>query len=151
MSDRIEKQIHIRAPRSRVWRAIHDKAEFGTWFRVQLPPGTFAAGEKVSGKITHPGYEHVTMDMEVVEVSPEHRLSYRWHPYAIDPNVDYSSEPTTLVTFTLEEAADGTQLTIVESGFDQIPLHRRDEAFRMNDSGWAGQAKNIERHVTASE
>ena len=91
------------------------------------------------------------MDLEVVEVTPEHRLSYRWHPYAIDPDVDYSSEPTTLVTFTLEETTDGTQLTIVESGFDQIPLHRRDEAFRMNEGGWAEQAKNIERHVTASE
>jgi len=93
----------------------------------------------------------MTMAIDVVEVSPEQRLSYRWHPYAIDPNVDYSSEPTTLVTLTLEEATDGTQLKIVESGFDQIPLHRRDEAFRMNDSGWAAQTKNIERHVTTSD
>jgi uncharacterized protein YndB with AHSA1/START domain len=151
MSDRIEKQILIRAPRSRVWRAIHDRTEFGTWFRVRLPPGTFAAGETVNGNITHPGYEHLTMSIDVVDVEPEHRLSYRWHPYAIDPNVDYSSEPTTLVTFTLEEAAEGTRLTIVESGFDQIPAHRRDEAFRMNEGGWAAQTKNIEHHVTASD
>ncbi len=151
MSDRIEKQILIRAPRSRVWRAIHDQTEFGTWFRVQLPPGTFSAGETVIGKITHPGYEHLKMEMDVVEVSPEHQFSYRWHPYAIDPNVDYSSEPTTLVTFTLDETAEGTQLTIVETGFDRLPAHRRDEAFRMNDGGWAGLVKNIERHVTASQ
>ena len=87
------------------------------------------------------------MGIEVVEVSPERRLSYRWHPYDIDPRVDLSAEPTTLVTFTLEEKAEGTLLTIVESGFDRIPLHRRDEAFRMNDSGWTEQITNIKRHV----
>jgi len=149
MADRIEKQILLRAPRSRVWRAISDKTEFGEWFRVKFPPGTFAAGEKVSGQITYPGYEHLVMDIQLVDVEPERRLSYRWHPYAIDSN-DYSGEPTTLVTFTLEEAPEGTLLTIVESGFDQIPLPRRDEAFKMNDSGWTQQTKNIERHVTAS-
>ena len=150
MTDRIEKQILLRSPRSRVWRAISDKTEFGTWFRVQFPPGTFAAGEKVSGKITYPGYENLTMDIDVVEVTPEQRFSFRWPPYAIEPNVDYSSDPTTLVTFTLEDAPEGTLLTIVESGFDQIPAHRRDEAFRMNEEGWAEQIQNIERHVAAS-
>lgn len=150
MTDRIEKQILLRAPRSRVWRAIFDKTEFGAWFGVKFPAGTFAAGEKVSGNITYPGYEHFVMDIELVGVTPERQLSYRWHPYAIDPNVDYSSEPTTLVTFTLEDAADGTLLTIVESGFDQIPLHRRAEAMRMNDRGWTEQTANIKRHVTAS-
>ena len=148
--DRIEKQLHLRAPRSRVWRAITDKTEFGNWFGVSFPPGTFAPGEKVAGKITISGYEHVTMDIEVVDVTPEQRFAYRWHPYAIDPTVDYSSEPTTQITFTLEDSDVGTVLKIVESGFEQIPLHRRTEAFRMNDSGWAGQTKNIERHVTAS-
>lgn len=151
MSDRIEKQIVLRAPRSRVWKAIHDKTEFGTWFRVRFPPGTFVPGETVRGNILHPGYEHMVMDVEIVEVAPERQLSYRWHPYAIDPNVDYSAEPATLVTFTLEDVPEGTLLKIVESGFDQIPAHRRDEAFRMNDGGWAAQTKNIERHVAASE
>ncbi len=151
MSDRIEKQVLLRAPRSRVWQAIADKTEFGAWFGVRFPAGTFAAGETVSGNITYPGYEHLVMDVEIVEVSPEQRLSYRWHPYAVDPSVDYSAEPTTLVTFTLEEATGGTLLTIVESGFDRIPLHRRDEAFRMNEGGWAEQTINIERHVTASK
>jgi uncharacterized protein YndB with AHSA1/START domain len=149
MTDRIEKQIVLRAPRSRVWRSIADRTEFGAWFGMQLPAGSFAAGETVNGKITHPGYEHLLLEMQLVEVSPETRLSYRWHPYAIDPNVDYSSEPTTLVTFILEETAEGTQLTVVESGFDQMPLHRRTEAFGMNDRGWAAQLTNIERHVAA--
>jgi uncharacterized protein YndB with AHSA1/START domain len=150
MTDRIEKQILLRAPRSRVWRAISDRIEFGKWFGVKFPAGTFAPGETMSGNITHPGYEHLLMNIDVVEVVPEERLSYRWHPYAIDPNVDYSAEPMTLVTFTLEEAEDGTRLTIVESGFDRIPLHRRDEAFRMNEGGWTQQMKNIERHVDAN-
>ncbi|HSP15816.1 MAG TPA: SRPBCC family protein [Thermoanaerobaculia bacterium] len=151
MPDRIEKQILLRAPHPRVWRAISDKTGFGTWFRVQFPAGAFTPGEKVRGKITYPGYEHLVMEIEVVEVSPERRLSYRWHPYDVDPNVDNSSEPTTLVTFTLEDAQGGTRLTIVESGFDRIPPHRRDEAFRMNDQGWTEQTKNVERHVTASK
>jgi uncharacterized protein YndB with AHSA1/START domain len=147
MTDRIEKQIQLRAPRSRVWRAIADKTEFGAWFGVKFPLGTFAAGEKVSGPITYPGYEHLIMDIEVVQVTTERTLSYRWHPYDIDPAVDLSAEPTTLVTFTLEENDGGTLLTIVESGFDRILANRRDDAFRMNDSGWAEQTVNIQRHV----
>jgi len=146
MADAIEKEIVIRAPRSRVWRAISDRTEFGTWFLVNFPPGTFAAGETVRGNITHPGYEHLMMEIEVVEVTPETTLSYRWHPYAIEQK-DYSSEPKTLVTFTLEEVPEGTKLRIVESGFDRIPAHRRDLAFRMNEGGWAQQVLNVERHV----
>jgi uncharacterized protein YndB with AHSA1/START domain len=149
MTDRIEKQILLKAPRARVWRAIVDKGEFGTWFQVKFPAGRFVPGEKVSGKITYPGYEHLTMDIQVVDVEPERRLSYRWHPNAVDPNVDYSSDPTTLVTFTLEDAEGGTKLTLVESGFDKIPLDRRAAAIRSNDSGWTEQMKNIERHVTS--
>jgi uncharacterized protein YndB with AHSA1/START domain len=149
MTDRIEKAITIRAPRARVWRALVDRTEFGTWFRVLFPAGTFAAGESVVGQITHPGFEHMTMDIHIVEVVPEEKLSYRWHPYAIEER-DYSAEPMTLVTFTLEDVPEGTRLTVVETGFDQVPLHRRDEAYRMNEMGWAQQTKNIERHVTAS-
>jgi uncharacterized protein YndB with AHSA1/START domain len=148
IADRIEKRILLRAPRSRVWRALSDRTEFGRWFGVRFPAGTFTAGESMSGTITHPGYEHLTMTLEVVEVAPEERLAYRWHPAAVDPQLDYSSEPMTLVTFTLEDAAEGTLLTVVESGFDQIPLHRRRaEAYRMNEAGWAAQMTNIERHV----
>jgi len=151
MADQITKQVELRAPLSRVWRALMDRTEFGDWFGVRFPAGTFVAGETVSGNITYPGYEHLVMDIEIVDVTPERTLAYRWHPYAIDPKTDYSSEPMTLVTFTLEATATGTRLTVVESGFDAIPLHRRDEAFRMNDSGWAEQLVNIERHVTATK
>jgi uncharacterized protein YndB with AHSA1/START domain len=146
-TDRIEKSIVLRAPRSRVWRAIASADEFGAWFGVKLE-GAFAAGARVKGRITSPGYEHVILDITVERIDPERLFSYRWHPHAVEPGVDYSSEPTTLVEFHLDEVAGGTRLRVVESGFDRIPLARRAEAFRMNDQGWAAQLKNIERHVT---
>ncbi len=146
-TDRIEQKVHLRAPISRVWRAIASAEEFGTWFRVKID-GQFAPGARVKGRITHPGYEHVTMDMEIERMDPELLFSYRWHPYAIDPKADYSAEPTTLVELRLSAAPEGTLLTVVESGFDQIPAHRRSEAFRMNQNGWIEQLKNIEKHVT---
>lgn len=148
--DRIEKEILIRAPRSRVWNAIADRTQFGTWFGVTLPAGKFVPGERVKGRFDIKGFEHVEMDLLVVDVEPETRLSYRWHPYAIEQGVDYSAEERTLVTFTLEEVAEGTLLKLTESGFDRIPLARRAEALRMNDGGWAAQVKNIERHVSAT-
>jgi uncharacterized protein YndB with AHSA1/START domain len=148
-TDRIEKTIALRAPRGRVWRALTDAREFGEWFRVALA-GAFAAGTTVRGRITHPGYEHVTMEMYVERMEPERLFSYRWHPYAIEPGVDYSREPTTLVEFRLEEVTGGTRLTIVESGFDRLPPERRDEAFRMNEGGWQEQLGNVERHVAAA-
>ena len=146
-TDRIEKTMLLRAPRARVWRALTDAREFGEWFRVKLE-GTFAEGAVTRGKITYPGYEHLTMEMQVERIEPERYFAFRWHPYAVDPNVDFSSEPTTLVEFRLEEADGGTILTVVESGFDRIPLARRAEAFRMNDGGWTEQMKNIERYVS---
>jgi len=147
-TDRIEKTVVLRAPRSRVWRAIADAQEFGAWFGVRLE-GAFAPGKRLKGQITVPGYEHVTMDITVEQVDPERLLSYRWHPYAVEPGVDYSSEPATLVEFRLGDVAGGTELSVVESGFDRIPLARRAQAFRMNEQGWAEQMKNIERHVAA--
>ena len=146
-TDRIEKKVVIRASRSRVWRAITTAAEFGTWFRMELE-GEFVEGGTIRGRITHPGYEHLTVEMLVERIEPERHFSYRWHPYAIDAAVDYSSEPTTLVEFILEEAEGDTAVTIVESGFDRIPLARREEAFRMNDRGWAGQIRNLEQYVS---
>ncbi len=145
-TDRIEKRVVLRAPRARVWRAITNADEFGTWFRIKLD-GAFTAGRAVRGKITIPGYEHLTVDMLVERIEPERYFAYRWHPYPIDPKVDYSAEPTTLVEFTLEETEGGTAVTIVESGFDRISLTRRAEAFRMNDQGWAGQIKNLAKYV----
>ncbi|MEP7176972.1 MAG: SRPBCC family protein [Gemmatimonadales bacterium] len=146
-TDRIEKQIDLRAARSRVWRALTSAEEFGTWFRVNLD-GAFAEGATVRGRITHPGYEHLTVEILVERIEAERYFSYRWHPYPIDPAVDYSAEPTTLVEFTLQETEGGTALTIVESGFDRIPLGRRSEAFRMNDQGWTGQIKNLAQYVS---
>lgn len=148
-TDRIEKQILLRAPLSRVWRALTDAEEFGTWFRVKLQ-GSFAPSARLLGNITYPGYEHVKMELTVERMDPERLFSYRWHPYAIDPVIDYSAEPTTLVEFLLTPTDGGTLLTVIESGFDRIPLERRAEAFRMNEGGWAEQLMNIERHVAAA-
>jgi uncharacterized protein YndB with AHSA1/START domain len=144
--DRIEKQIEIEAPQSRVWQALTDYREFNEWFRVNLE-GPFVVGQVTRGQITYPGYEHVTMEVIVAAIEPERRFAFHWRPYAIDPNVDYSQEPRTLVDFTLQETPAGTLLRVTESGFDAIPAHRRDEAFRMNDGGWAAQVKNIREYV----
>ena len=145
-TDRIKKNVLLKVPRARVWRALTDAGEFGRWFGVDLA-GPFSPGARVKGKITHPGYESLPFEITVERVEPERLFSYRWHPYAHDPKVDYSSEPTTLVVFELQESAGGTMLTVVESGFDRIPVARRAEAYRMNDQGWAEQMKSIERHV----
>jgi len=147
-TDRIEKEIVLRAPRSRVWRALADAEEFGAWFGMRLE-GTFAPGGLVQGRMTMPGHEGVIIEMAIERMDPESRMSYRWHPYAVEPGVDYSSEPTTLVEFELEEVAEGTRLTVVESGFDRIPAARRAEALRRNDAGWAEQLENIRRHVAS--
>ena len=147
-NDRIERQIELKAPVSRVWRALTDYKEFGEWFRVKLE-GPFVAGQIAKGFITWPGYEHLRMEVVVQKIEPERYFSYTWHPYALDPKVDYSKEAPTLVEFTLEKNATGTTLRVTESGFDKIPADRRAEAFRMNDNGWAQQMKNIESHVEA--
>lgn len=145
-TDRIEKTIVLSSPISRVWRAISDSKEFGEWFRVKLE-APFRAGQTVHGQITYPGYEHLKMELQVVELRPERYFSFRWLPNAVDPNKDYSGEPTTLVELELSEVAGGTQLVIVESGFDALPAARRAEAFRSNEGGWSEQTKNIERYV----
>jgi uncharacterized protein YndB with AHSA1/START domain len=144
--DRIEKKIEIKAPPGRVWRALTDYREFGEWFRVKIE-GPFIVGQAARGQILHPGYEHVTWQVVIAAIEPERLFSFRWHPYAIDPGTDYSSEAPTLVEFRLEETADGTLLTLTESGFGAIPSGRAAEAFRMNDNGWTQQMKNIEAYV----
>ena len=148
-TDRIEREILLKAPRSRVWRALSNAEEFGDWFGVALKGKTFAAGNHVQGQITYPGYEHIVFAVLIEQLEQEHLLSFRWHPYAVEPSIDYSNEPTTLVVFELNEAEGGTLLSVVESGFDNIPESRREEAFRMNSGGWDEQMKNIERHVAA--
>ncbi len=146
-TDRIERQILLKAPVSRVWRALSNAEEFGGWFGVALKGKVFAPGQRTQGQITYPGYEHLVFDVLVERVEPQRLLSWRWHPAAVEPNVDYSREPSTLVVFTLKEVEDGTLLTVVESGFDSLPAERRLEAFRMNSGGWDAQVQNIEKHV----
>ena len=147
-TDRIEKSIVLRAPRSRVWRALSNPDEFGRWFGARLV-GDFAPGARVAAQLTIPGHEHVTFELVVEKVEPEALLAYRWHPSPADPDLDHASEPMTLVEFRLVEVADGTELTVIESGFDRIPPARRAAAFRVNEEGWAEQVQNLHRYVAA--
>jgi len=147
MNDRIEKRIELNAPVSRVWRAITDYREFGEWFRVKLD-GPFATGQVSRGRITYPGYEHLTWIATVQAMEPERLFSFTWHPYTPGHDTDNSKEPPTLVEFRLEQTSAGTLLTLIETGFDKLPENRRLDAFRGNDRGWTEQMKNIEHHVT---
>jgi len=156
--DRIEKKILLRAPRERVWRAISDSREFGSWFGVKFD-GPFAAGKRLTGWIVptkvdaevarkqepHAG---APFDLFVDRIEPMTLFSFRWHPFAVEPALDYSKEPTTLVVFELEEAAGGTLLTVTESGFDRIPVERRAIAFARNDEGWSMQTKLVEKYLS---
>ncbi|HEY1758145.1 MAG TPA: SRPBCC family protein [Bryobacteraceae bacterium] len=148
MEHRIEKQIELKAPVSRVWRALTDHVEFGEWFRVKLE-GPFLPGQVSRGNITWPGYEHIKWEAVVQTMEPERLFSFTWHPYAVDPKVDYSMETPTLVEFKLEKTPTGTLLLVTESGFDKIPSDRRLEAIRRNEGGWAQQMTNIESYVEA--
>jgi uncharacterized protein YndB with AHSA1/START domain len=156
-TDRIEKKVVLRAPRERVWKAISDAKQFGTWFGVEFD-GPFAAGAAMKGrmkptkvdpevaKMQEP-YDGMAFDCTIERIEPMRLFSFRWHPGAIDPKIDYSKEPTTLVTFELEEVSGGTQLTITETGFDKIPLERRAQAFEGNEGGWTHQAKLIAKYL----
>jgi uncharacterized protein YndB with AHSA1/START domain len=148
-ADRIEKRVELNSPMARVWRALTDSQEFGTWFGVRLE-GPFVVGKAIRGRVTHPGYERVVWEAVVKAMEPEKYFAYTWHPYAVDPDTDYSGEPSTLVEFRLEAMATGTRLVVTESGFDRIPAGRRDEAFRMNEGGWAHQVGAIKAHLEAA-
>ena len=145
-TDRIEKKIVLAAPRSRVWRALTDSSEFGTWFRAEIA-APFEAGKRATGRVTYPGYEHLKFEVDVERIEPETLFALRWHPSATDPDTDYSEEPMTRVEFRLAEVPGGTELTVVESGFDALPAHRRETAWRSNEGGWQVQLGNIQRHV----
>ncbi len=156
-ADTIEKTLLLRAPLDRVWRAISDSAEFGTWFGVTFE-GPFVAGAPLRGRITGTKVDPEVAQMQkphegkpfhivVEQIEPKRLFSFRWHPYAIEPGVDYSTEPTTLVTFRLVETSEGVQLTLTESGFDQIPLERRARAFAANEGGWGHQMRLISRYL----
>ena len=155
--DRIQKHVLLRAPLSRVWRALTDSSQFGSWFGVRFD-GPFKPGERIIGKIApttvdpqvaamQKPYEGVKFDITIDRIEPEKLFSFRWHPFAVDPKVDYSNEPTTLIEFSLEERPDGVLLTVTESGFEGIPLARRAEAFKMNEGGWAAQMTLIEKYL----
>ncbi len=146
MSDRIEKTVELNAPVERVWRALTDHNEFGEWFRVKLD-GPFAPGEVARGRVAYPGYEHVKWEATIKRMDAPRLFSFTWHPYAVDPGVDYSHETPTLVEFRLEPTASGTRLTVVELGFDALPSNRRPDAWRRNDAGWTEQIRNIQAHV----
>jgi uncharacterized protein YndB with AHSA1/START domain len=147
-NDRIEKTTVLQAPRARVWKALSDIKEFRKWFGIQFN-GPFVPGARLEGKVLNPGYENLRAEITVERVLPEQVLSWRWHPHAIDPDRDYSTEPMTLVAFALADAeGGGTRLTIVESGFDNIPSNRRQEAYRENEDGWNQQLDSIRQHVS---
>jgi uncharacterized protein YndB with AHSA1/START domain len=146
-TDRIEKTIILGASRSRVWRALTLADQFGAWFGMALE-GAFAPGARLLGRFTSPGHEHVTLEIVVERIEPEHLFSYRWHPYASEPGVEVASEPMTLVEFHLADVGNGTQLTVVESGFDRLSPARRATAFLRNEQGWAEQLTHIAEYVT---
>ncbi len=145
-SDRIEKSVVLRAPRAKVWHALTDAQALGAWFGMKLD-GPITAGAPLKGQVTHKGYEHITLEIVVERMEPERLFSWRWHPHAVDPKSDYSQEPMTSVVFELADDPGGTRLTVVESGFDSIPLARRMEAYRGNEQGWSLQMEAIARYV----
>jgi uncharacterized protein YndB with AHSA1/START domain len=144
--DHIERSIVIPAPRSQVWAALTDARQFGEWFRVNLR-GAFEPGARVTGRVTEKDYEHIPVEMTIGKMEREKLFSWRWHPAAINPSIDYSREPTTLVEFKLEDAPGGTRLSLMESGFGDLPGERRDAAYRMNYEGWGIQMNRIEEYV----
>jgi uncharacterized protein YndB with AHSA1/START domain len=160
-TDRIEKKIVLHAPRQRVWRALADSTEFGTWFGMRFN-GPFAPGARMTGVIVPTAvnpevakaqkkYEGLPFEITIEKMEPERLFSFRWHPGAVDPAIDYTKEPTTLVVFTLEEVADGVMLTLTESGFDGIPLERRAKAFASNEQGWSIQMTLIEAYLVQAK
>jgi uncharacterized protein YndB with AHSA1/START domain len=160
-TDRIEKKILLHAPRQRVWRALSDATEFGTWFGMKFD-GPFVVGAKMRCSIAptkvnaevakaQKPHEGIPFEITIEQIEPERVFSFRWHPHAIERGVDYSGEPTTLIVFALEEVADGVMLTVTESGFDQIPLARRAKAFTANDQGWSIMVGVLEEYLAGAQ
>ena len=160
-NDRIEKEVLLKAPLERVWRAISDAEEFGQWFGVRFD-GPFVAGASVTGVITPTAvdadvakaqepYAGKADVWQVVAVEPQRRLAFRWHPFGVEDGADDAGEPTTLVEFTLEQAPGGVLLRIVESGFEALPAERRDSAFEGNSEGWAAQTELVRKYLAISE
>ena len=160
-TDRIEKQVHLRAPRERVWEALSDSSRFGIWFGVDFD-GPFVEGEKLTGRIAatkvdaevaamQKPYEGTPFEWQIEKIEPMRRISFRWHPFGIDKSLDYSSEPMTLIVFELHDAPGGILLTVTESGFDRLPPERRAKAFAANEGGWTHQMKLIEKYLASPD
>jgi uncharacterized protein YndB with AHSA1/START domain len=156
-TDRIDKEVVLKAPIARVWQAVSDAKQFGSWFGVAFD-GPFVEGKHLTGRITpttvdeevakmQKPYEGMPFEFVVERVEPMRRISFRWHPYAIEKDVDYSKEPMTLIVFELTEVPGGTRLAISESGFDKIPIERRAKAFASNEGGWAKQSELIAKYL----
>ncbi len=145
-TDRIEQKRLLRVPRAFIWHALADAEEFGAWFGVKFE-GAFRQGATVRGRVTHEGHNGVPIEITIDKIDPEHLFAFRWHPYAVDPEIDYSKEPPTRVAFELNESGPGTTITVVESGFDAIPATRRAEAYREHEEGWAAQLNALERYL----
>lgn len=144
----IEKRVTLRAPRSKVWRALTTIDQFCSWFGVATWEGTFAPGARVRMVMRPEIAGDDDYYIFVEEMRPESLFSWRWHPGKKDPHADYSAEPTTLVVFELKDVAGGTELTITESGFNQLSLERRARVYRENVGGWNEQAVALERYVS---
>ena len=160
-TDRIQKKILLHAPLKRVWSALADSKEFGTWFGMKFN-GPFVPGKLMRGTIVptkvnadvakaQEKYEGMPVEITIEKMEPERLFSFRWHPYAIEQDVDYSAEPTTLIEFLLEETKDGVMLTVTESGFDQVPLARRVKAFTANEQGWGMVLRLIEEYLVRAK
>lgn len=158
-TDRIEKKILLHAPLERVWRAISDAKQFGSWFGVAFD-GPFVEGMRLTGKIVPTSVDAAIAKLQephagkafeftVERIEPMRRCSFRWHPFAVEAGIDYSKEPATLIVFELQESAGGVLLTISESGFDSIPASRRDKAYRANEGGWEMQTQLIAKYLAS--
>ncbi|MBA1296269.1 vanillate O-demethylase oxidoreductase VanB [Pseudomonas lurida] len=145
--DRIERKILLNASRKKVWDALTNAEQFGKWFGVALEGKTFVEGQIIEAPITYPGYEHVVWKASIEKILPQTLFAFRWHPFAVDKNVDYDKETPTLVEFTIEDHAPGILLRVVESGFNAVPEARRQKAFKMNSRGWDEQMGNIENYL----
>jgi uncharacterized protein YndB with AHSA1/START domain len=147
--DRVEKTIELRAPRSRVWRAISNGKELGAWFGLGMPlelVGDFVPGAQISGTWIIDGREVKEPFCTIEHVEPERALVFRWVPYEVPPGEDHAKHPTTRIEFRLEDIANGTRLTVVESGFSRLPADKQYKR-RENGDGWALQLHAIAQHV----
>jgi uncharacterized protein YndB with AHSA1/START domain len=157
-TDRLVKEVLLKSSLERVWNALTDSNEFGSWFGMKLE-GPFRAGQLLRGHIAPTSvdpevakmqkpYEGTAVVLWIERIEPKTLFSFQWHPYAVDLNTDYSKEPRTTVTFALKEESGGVRLTITESGFEDLPISRRNEALKSNEGGWEAQTQLIAKYLS---